>query len=114
VTAETAGEMGPQREQTSNAYHFACEREMEPRALAYFRMALKRNLGRLGGAVASILAPAVKPLPELDQATQATLDRMEAAILARDAAEGEALPDGPSTSPGASPEKRLYPRVGIK
>ena len=82
VVAETAGEMGPQREQTSNAYHFGCEKQMEGRALAYFRTALKRNLGRLGGAVAPIVKRADKPLAKADPALEASLARIEATLLA--------------------------------
>lgn len=97
VVAETAGEAGPQREQTSNAYHFACERDMEPRARSYYLMALKRNLNRLGSAVAKIATPKSPP-PKLDPATEALFDRMER-TLAKEAS--------------ASPDNGLYPGVGI-
>lgn len=100
VVAETAGEMGPQREQTSNAYHFGCEREMEGRALAYFRMALRRNLGRLGGAVAAIVGKADKPLPPLDPALEASLGRLGAMIEAN-ASPGESASASPSRWVGA-------------
>lgn len=114
VVADTAGAMGPQREQTSNAYHFACEREMEPRARAYFAMALKRNLGKLGGAVASIVRKAVQPPPIADPALQAALDRIESHLLADPSNRSEAVEGPPSRSPSASPENRLYPPVGSK
>lgn len=97
VVAETAGEMGPQREQTSNAYHFGCEREMEPRAWSYFRMALKRNLGRVGGAVAAFARRAVEPPPIADPALEAALSRMEAGILATQASGSEAAASPPSS-----------------
>ncbi|OJY63214.1 MAG: hypothetical protein BGP16_00245 [Sphingobium sp. 66-54] len=97
VTADTAGEMGPQREQTSNAYHFGCERQMEPRARQYFLMALARNLAKLGGAArAKVRAP--EPTPPLDPGTQAVFDRMEATLLKQES---------------ASPQNGLYPGEGI-
>lgn len=98
VTAPTVGEAGPQREQTSNAYHFACEAEMEPRARDYWKRALARNLKRLGGLVAARMAPA-RPLAPLDPDTQAVFDRMEATLV---------------RGLSASPENGLYLDVGVK
>lgn len=114
VVAETAGEMGPQREQTSNAYHFECERDMEPRARAYFRAALKRNLGRVGGAVAAFVRKAVEPPPIADPALEAALSRMEATLLAAQSHGSVDQKNAPPKGPGASPENRLYPREGLK
>jgi len=111
VVAETAGEMGPQREQTSNAYHFGCEREMDAWGKDRFRKALDRNLGRiarLGRAVKALKAAVARPLPVPDPATQAAFDRMEAALLARSEVRQRPLESGMS----AGLKNRHYPLEG--
>lgn len=102
VVAETVGEAGPQREQTSNAYHFDSHRYMEKRVRQTFLKALARNLKKLGGlVVAKIAAPPPKPKPS-DPALEASLARLEAA-----------LNSGAERGSSASPENGLYPQVGI-
>ena len=102
VVAETVGEAGPQREQTSNGYHFGCHRDMAPRVRETFRKALARNLRKLGGLAKAKIAPA-KPQPrEADPELEASLARLEAAL-------NKEVERGRS----ASAENDLYPQVGV-
>lgn len=58
IKTALAGEQGPQREQTSNAYFFEHQQRMEPHVWQRFKQLLTRKLRRLGAVPAAIAARA--------------------------------------------------------